>query len=114
MEEAQGTGTPTDSARLNTGQQKISGYRDLTVEELELVQRIKRHGERTAAIVTEIEEHYDRVIGTFDTPGAEPSSITADQEREIVEALEWAREGKRMLQIGQMLLVRSITRPRGF
>lgn len=100
--------------RLNTGQQKIKGYRDLTTEELALVNRIKEHGAATGELVLAIEEHYDREIAKFDTPGAEPSAITAEQEREIVEALEWVRDAKRQLQVGFMLLTRGVTRPRGF
>lgn len=100
--------------RLNTGQQKISGYRDPSIEELALIQRVKAKGLELGTMIEDIEHHYDAVIATFDTPGDEPSSITAEQEREIVEALEWVREGKKMLQIGMMLVKRGVARPRGF
>ena len=113
-DQVRAAGLEAQQERLNTGQQKIKGYRDLSPAELALVNRIKAHGEATGALIHDVREHYDAVLATFDTPGAEPSSITAEQEREIIEAIGWLDEAEKQLKIGQMLLVRSVTRPRGF
>lgn len=73
-----------------------------------LSQRVREHEIALDALVADIEGYYDRQIAQFDTPGDEPSSITADREREIIEALDWVRDGRKMLQVGLMLLRRGI------
>ena len=82
--------TVSDEERLSTGQQKITGYRDLTEEEISLINRIKDHGEATGKLVNEIFEEYDGL----------------DR--------RWASIAKTHFQEGFMALVRSIAKPEGF
>jgi len=92
----------------------VTGYRQLSVEELLLIESVKALGVEIDKVVTAINEHYDRVLAKFDTPGAEPSSITEEEEAAIVDAIDWVREGRRQMQVASMLLVRGIARPKGF
>lgn len=105
-EELQGELSPKEE-RLNTGQQKIKGYRDLTPRELELVNKIKEAGATLEALVTEVEEHYNEVI-------ALPEPQPQDHHERIADGLRWHEEAEKTLRIGIMLLVRSVTTPKGF
>lgn len=75
--------------RLSTGQQKIKGYRDLTGQEIDLVNQIKAHAEETGRLVEEVFQH-------------------PDLDR------RWASIGQTHLQQGFMALTRSVARPESF
>jgi len=83
--------------RLNTGQQKIPGYRDLTTEELELIADIKMHGNKTQELV-------DRVEAILDAVDDHPRS----------ERRRWLSIARTDLQKAFMPLIRSIANPGGF
>lgn len=91
--------------RLSSGQQKIKGYRDLTPEEIELVNKIKTTALDIKAMVETV-------------AGIESAKIThgASQEQldSASESLRWATIAKTHLQQGFMALTRAVTKPEGF
>lgn len=83
--------------------QKITGYRDLTQEEIDLMNKIKHAG-------IELEKLLEDVRNTF--PG--PSGSTGFEENCDVEYYEWWHEAKQSLKKGLMFLVRSVAKPTSF
>lgn len=75
--------------RLSTGQQKIAGYRDLTDEEIALINRIKHHAEETRRLVDDVYQYQER----------DP---------------RWSAIAQTHLQQGFMALVRSVAKPDSF
>lgn len=67
----------------------IKGYRDLSEQEITLMNQVKAEGERLRALIEELQS-----LGTIDQ--------------------EWVLDGKRNLQVGIMFLVRAIARPTSF
>ena len=71
---------------------KIKGYRDLSQQEIDLMNLIKTHGEKTSALLEEVHKF-------------------ASQSPDGLRAIDIA---KVQLQTGQMWLVRSIALPESF
>ena len=69
--------------------QKIKGYRELSQEEIDLMNKIKAQGEQLSALISELQ-----AISTIDG--------------------RWVAIGKTDLQIGIMALVRSVAQPTTF
>ncbi|GAL22976.1 phage protein [Vibrio maritimus] len=84
----------------------INGYRELNQEEIDLMNRIKAHGEQTKALIDELE--YLRNAGQWPQKEA---ALSPDQYLESTRAISIAKEH---LQTGQMWLVRSVALPNGF
>jgi len=78
--------------RLNTGQQKIKGYRDLTPAELEMINASKMLADD---------------VGQFLT-------MAASLEGDVVERTRWLYIARTDLQKGFMALQRAIALPVGF
>lgn len=98
---------------------RISGYRDLSADEIALINRIKAHGEETKRLIEEIGDHlrsqYLRSHG-LDDPGKE---ITYEQREEIARIgnarpMTWKNRAEEHLQIGLMALTRAVAQPTGF
>lgn len=70
------------------GNMKITGYRNLTAEEIELMNEVKQHGQ-------ELSKLYDKLL-----------SLDVDK--------RWLEEGRMDLQKGIMCWVRSIAKPESF
>lgn len=84
------------SERLNTGQQKIPGYRDLSADELQLITHIKTEG-------LEVMELVDMV-----------NKLQTDSLLQSAERARWAAIAKTQLQQGFMALTRAVALPGGF
>jgi len=80
--------TDPGAPRLNTGQQKISGYRDMSEEEINFINSIKEAGNKLGQVIEELE-------------GKEVDH-------------RWLAIGKTHLQQGIMAVVRSVAKPEGF
>lgn len=76
--------------------QLIKGYRDLSQDEINLINRIKEKGEELGQLCAEI------MLADF--------AKTTDQ----VPDRRWVSIGQTNLQLGVMALVRSIAKPTGF
>lgn len=75
---------------------KISGYRDLNQEEIDLMNEIKQHAELTRDLVTRVEQYL------LTQPETHPT---------VTLPLRWMAEGRTDLQKGYMCLVRSVAQP---
>ena len=79
---------------------KISGYRELRQEEIDLMNEIKAHGPA-------LQSTLDKVHAFLDSDNAEHGSPDAEPRR-------WAAIAKTDLQTGLMALTRAIARPTFF
>lgn len=80
---------------------KIIGYRDLTQEEINLMNRIKGIGKELEKLIDEV-EHTNLVIGS-----------TSELD-EIAEPQMWTNQAKINLKIGLMVLTRAVAKPTSF
>lgn len=83
--------------------EKIKGYRDLSQDEIDLMNKVKAHAEVTAALIIEIK---DMRVASLVT-----KEITTDQYHSSADCLLAA---KTSLQTGQMWLVRAVALPDNF
>lgn len=81
---------------------KIKGYRDLTQEEIDLMNKIKNMG-------TELEKLLEEVRDTF--PTQLPWFLEGCHEMEYY---EWWTEARLSLKKGLMFLVRAVAKPTSF
>lgn len=86
---------------------KIKGYRDLSQQEIDLINRIKIHAEETKSLLNEVSTL--REVSHMEMPSE--SYITKEQLDESKRALCIATE---YLQTGQMWFVRAVALPNGF
>lgn len=91
--------------RLSSGQQKIKGYRDLSPEEIELINKIKT----TALVVGELVETLAKIESAKVNHGSAPEQIES-----AGESLRWVSQAKTHLQAGFMFLSRAVAKPQGF
>lgn len=88
---------------MDNQHQKIKGYRDLSQEEIDLMNKIKAHGEETKKLLLELESY--RVYED------EPENISQKQQ---MESLRCLYQAKTDLQTGMMWLVRAVALPDSF
>ena len=91
---------------------KISGYRELNQEEIDLMNEIKAMGPQLQALATKVQEHINQQrarcmneAGTEVHDGAELERISA------AEAEKWARWGHDSGQTALMYLTRAVAQP---
>lgn len=82
--------------------QKIKGYRDLSQEEIDLMNEIKAAGEQLGQLVIKLEMTF-----TIPSPIIEDDVCCTIDKR-------WVSIGKTHLQQGIMALVRSVAKPESF
>lgn len=87
-------------------QAKIKGYRDLSQEEIDLINRIKELGPDMEKLIEDIYVHITQ------------ESINCSDERAdemlIATPLVWLSEGQLSLQKGLMFLTRAVAQPQSF
>ena len=90
----------------------IKGYRDLTQQEIDLINRVKAIAEEVSKVTEEVihqkRADYEFMIDAYN------DEEQLEMCEEYCELLEWAEDGKRDLQVGFMKLVRSIAAPTTF
>ena len=101
---------------------KINGYRELTKEEIDLMNRIKEKGAELLALQAELAARLDtdlevKKVAAFNSKLA-PSHFASDECQELerfkaAEPLRWAAIGKTDIQTGIMALVRAVAQPAG-
>lgn len=79
----------------------IKGYRDLTIEEIDLMNRIKSIGSDLEKIIEEV-EHRNLIVGN------------RSELDEIAEPSMWTHQAKINLKIGLMALTRAVAKPTSF
>ena len=80
---------------------KITGYRDLTQEEIDLINKIKAVGSTLDELIEEVEH----------------TNISTGKRSELDEIAEpdmWAHQAKFNLKIGLMALTRAVAKPTSF
>jgi hypothetical protein len=85
---------------------KISGYRDLTVEEIDLMNLIKAFGPQLEAVCKKIAEHLHEQYSD--------ASPDEDTRIEAAEPYRWLGIGKTNLQQGLMAITRAVAQPSFF
>jgi hypothetical protein len=84
----------------------IAGYRDLDQPTIDLMNRIKAHGEDTKKLVEEVQR---RTAQQFNQAKGDE-----DLQAVAVEAMGWEEEGARSLRLGFMMLTRAVAQPSTF
>ena len=99
---------------MDNQRRKVSGYRELNQDEIDLMNRIKAKGAELLQLQAELEQalmQQDR-IKAANAP--ENASDYAEYERFCsAEPLRWASIGKTDIQTGLMALVRAVAQPAG-
>ena len=89
--------------------EKIKGYRDLSQQEIDLMNRIKEHGEKTKKLLSEMFEL--RQKQQHDACENIGNELSFQQSVESIRCLGVAKEH---LQTGQMWFVRAVALPDSF
>lgn len=91
---------------MDNQHKQIKGYRDLSQEEIDLMNKIKALAEQVGELVKELEQKTQ----------ADYFSDDAYEEDEecLVEAMQWVTSGKKDLQLGFMQLTRAVAKPTTF
>lgn len=105
---------------MDNQHRKIAGYRDLSQEEIDLMNRIKAKGKELLDLQAELA---DRINADY-LPKRIAAQKAIDENRETPELIEfqrfksaeparWAAIGKTDIQTGIMALVRAVAQPEG-
>lgn len=100
---------------------KIAGYRELSQEEVDLMNRIKAKGAELLALQVELQRSLNkqlrekqRAVKWFEGGGVHDVGQVEELTRfDEAEPLRWAAIGKTDIQTGVMALVRAIAQPGG-
>lgn len=87
---------------MDNQHKQIKGYRDLSQEEINLMNKIKTLAEQVGELVNEIEETTDEAY------------FNADEDNGEGDATRWVYWAKRDLQLGFMQLTRAVAKPTTF
>lgn len=93
---------------------KIRGYRELTQEEIDLMNEVKTKGLELEALINKVKTHIsDQRVRVKGMSAEGKMAEAADEEARLngAEPERWAALGKTNLQEGLMFLTRSIAQP---
>jgi hypothetical protein len=92
--------------KMDNQHKQIIGYRELEQADIDLMNRIKAHGEETKKLVDEVQK---RIAKQY-------NAAQGDEELQAVaiEAMGWEEEGTRMLRLGFMSITRAVAQPSTF
>lgn len=101
---------------MDNQHRKIKGYRELSQEEIDLMNRIKAFGPELETLVQDIQDHVIAQFKNAQGQGAEYDKTKEPNQAElfrlsIAQPYEWIEEGKKNLQTGLMFLTRAIAQP---
>lgn len=89
---------------------KIKGYRDLSQQEIDLMNRIKAHGEETKDLLSQVRHLREGQYQDY----CESSPILDLSGAQIEESMRCLRHAQDSLQTGQMWFVRAVALPDSF
>lgn len=95
---------------MDNQHRKISGYRELSQNEIDLMNEIKAFGPQLAQLIDKVEEHIGIQV-------EKANSMETDEETERLDAAgprRWAAIAKKDLQTGLMALTRAVAQPTFF
>lgn len=94
---------------MDNQHRKISGYRELTAVEIDLINRIKAKGQELGDLLEEVGAHLDtqreRAEGDHDIEEKESFRLQRAEPR------RWAAMARTSFQLGTMQLVRAVAQP---
>ena len=99
---------------MDNQHRKVSGYRELSQDEIDLMNRIKAKGAELLQLQAELEQALMQQVRIKAANALENTSDHAEYERFCsAEPLRWASIGKTDIQTGLMALVRAVAQPAG-
>lgn len=93
---------------------QIKGYRELSQEEIDLMNDIKAFGPQLESLVVRVRDHISRKSSELAPQDGTTDRADAFLEFHSSEPGLWVNKGKNSLQEGLMFLTRSIARPTFF
>lgn len=94
---------------------KITGYRELTQAEIDLMNKIKAHAEATNDLIVEVRKHLsDQNLAAVNATLGPSGTITEQSRLQHAEPGRWASLAKTDLQTGLMALTRAVAQPTTF
>lgn len=99
---------------MDNQHRKIKGYRELSQEEVDLMNRIKEKGKEMLELQDELARHLRGVrIGLVrgETTQKDCPAVLELERFDAAEPLRWANIGKTDIQTGIMALVRAVAQP---
>ena len=92
---------------------KITGYRELSQQEVDLMNRIKAKGAEMLSLCAELQKNLSEALDEKHLAStAQESDATAELRRFVdAEPHRWAAIGKTDIQTGIMALVRAVAQP---
>lgn len=98
---------------MDNQHRKIKGYRELSQDEIDLMNEIKTKGSELGELVTKLER-----LNHANANKAQVANLSGEEMVEAVdqltEAWAWVHEGKMSLKKGLMALTRAVARPEFF
>lgn len=96
---------------MDNQHKKIKGYRDLSQEEIELMNEIKEKGQELQSLIIEIEQLREVELAQVLDPNSNACDLSKEQ---IHESMRCMNIAKKDLQTGVMWLTRSVALPNSF
>ncbi len=93
---------------MDNQHKQIKGYRDLSQEEIDLMNKIKAMAEQVGELVEEV------IQADCDTYGKLGLDGYRDKYGDFYANITWAECAKKDLQLGFMQLVRAVAKPQSF
>lgn len=98
---------------MDNQHRKISGYRELSEEDIRLMNRVKSLGPLIEEVIAEVQMHIDAQLEPIGLP------LNEEQRAELsrltrAEPDEWVGVARRQLQQGLMALTRAVAQPTFF
>lgn len=94
---------------------KITGYRDLTQAEIDLMNKIKAHGAATDDLIVEVRKHLsDQNLAAVNATLGPAGTLHEQSRISGAEPQRWASIAKTDFQTGLMALVRAVAQPTTF
>ncbi len=90
---------------MDNQHKQIKGYRDLSQEEINLMNKIKALAERVGELVEEVVSSNEWLLR---------KDVTILDKQVYDEALQWSESAKKDLQLGFMQLTRAVAKPTTF
>ncbi|USN16370.1 hypothetical protein PLUTO_00540 [Luteibacter phage vB_LflM-Pluto] len=97
---------------------KITGYRELSQEDIDLINDVKAKGAEFIALITKADSigamRYNEMVATELASGEQNAELTAELERiKAAEPWAWFKRAKFNAQTAVMFAVRAIAQPEG-
>lgn len=97
---------------MDNQHKQIKGYRDLSQEEIDLMNKIKMISIEVGTLVEEVIEYTSNQYGGMSEE--EFDNATEEWLDTLSEACQWADKAKKDLQLGFMQLTRAVAKPTTF